>query len=310
MPKLDIIAIGASAGGVEAVQQLAAQLPTALEAAVFVVIHIPPRVRSILPAILSQSGPLPAVEATDAMPIQPGRIYVAAPDFHLEVNRGHIHLNAGPKEQYCRPAINVTFRSVALAHAERAAGVLLSGDLDDGVAGLWEIKRRGGIAIVQNPEEAFYPSMPLSALRELDVDYTVRLAELGPLLSRLAVGEGEGRRTSLEIDAMEPTLTDLTCPECRGTIWEVPSGNGREYRCRVGHTYSPKSMLTASWTTQENVLYSAIVALEEGASLANRLVDKFQPDLREQLLQEARDRHAEADTVRKLLAERRTFNIY
>jgi two-component system, chemotaxis family, protein-glutamate methylesterase/glutaminase len=310
MPKHDVIAIGSSSGGVEAVQQLAAQLPAELEAAVFVMIHIPARVHSVLPGILSRSGPLPAVEATDAMPIQAGRIYIAPPDFHLVVERGHMHLSAGPKEQYCRPAINVTFRSAALAYGERVAGVLLTGELDDGVAGLWEIKRRGGIAVVQNPEEALYPSMPLNALRELDVDYTVRLAEMGPLLCRLAVGEGEGKRTSLEKEAMEPTLTDLTCPECRGTIWEVPKGYTSEYRCRVGHTYSPKTMLAASWTTQENVLYAAIVALEEGASLANRLVDKFQPDLREGLLQEARDRQAEADSLRKLLAERRTFNIY
>ncbi|HEY7387038.1 MAG TPA: chemotaxis protein CheB [Bryobacteraceae bacterium] len=312
MPKHDIIAIGASAGGVEAIQQLCAQFPPALEAVVFVVIHIPQRMRSLLPAILSRCGPLPAVEAADGMPIQPGRIYIAPPDLHLEVERGHIRLSGGPKEQHCRPAINVTFRSAALAYGERVVGVILTGEMDDGIAGLWEIKRRGGIAIVQNPEEAFYPSMPLSALRELAVDYTVRLAEIGPLLCRLALGEGEGKRTSLEKEAMEPTLTDLTCPECRGTIWEVPRGDGNafEYRCRVGHTYSPTTMLTAAWSTQENVLYSAIVALEEGASLANRLVDKFHPDLRQQLLQESRDRQAEAEVLRKLLAERRTFNIY
>jgi two-component system, chemotaxis family, protein-glutamate methylesterase/glutaminase len=309
MPKHDIIVIGASSGGVEAMEQLAAQLPVALEAAVFVVIHIPPRMRSLLPDIISQSGPLPAMEAADGMPVQPGRIYVAPPDFHLVVERGHIHLSTGPKEQHSRPAINVTFRSAALGYGERVVGVLLTGEMDDGVAGLWDIKRHGGVAIVQNPEEAYYSSMPLSALRELAVDYTIRLPEMGPLLCRLAVGEGEGKRTSLEKEDMEPTLTDLTCPECRGTIWEVPMGNACEYRCRVGHTYSPKTMLAAAWATQENVLYSAIVALQEGASLANRLVDKFHPDLREPLLREARERQAEADTLRKLLAERRTFNI-
>jgi two-component system chemotaxis response regulator CheB len=141
------------------------------------------------------------------MPIEPRRICTAAPDHHLEVDHGHIQLSTGPKEQHSRPAINVTFRSAALAYGERVAGVILTGEMDDGVAGLWEIKRRGGIAIVQNPEEAQYPSMPLSALREIAVDYTVRLAEMGPLLSRLAVGEGEGKRTSLEREAMEPILT-------------------------------------------------------------------------------------------------------
>jgi two-component system, chemotaxis family, protein-glutamate methylesterase/glutaminase len=309
MPKHDIIVIGGSAGGVEALQKLAAQLPASLPAALFVVIHVTPRTRSLLPHIISRSGRLPAVEAKNGMLIEHGRIYTAVPNYHLVVERDHIHCSLGPTEQHHRPSINVTFRSAALAYGERVVGVLLTGDLDDGVAGLWEIKRRGGVAVVQNPEEAIFPSMPLSALREIAVDYTVRLADIGSLLCRLAVGEGEGKRTSPGEEPMEPTLTDLTCPECRGTIWEVPRGNGSEYRCRVGHTYSPKTMLADHYSTQEKALYSAIVALEEGASLANRLVDKFEPEMRDRLREEARDRHSEAETLRKLVAERRTFSI-
>lgn len=309
MPKHDIIVIGGSAGGVEALRKLVSQLPEGLPAAVFVVVHLSPRMRSFLAPILSQAGGLPTLEAQDGLLIQHGQIYVAAPDFHLILQNGHIHSSQGPTEQRRRPAINVTFRSAAMAYGDRVTGVILSGELDDGVAGLWEIKRRGGIAIVQNPEEALYPSMPLSALREIPVDYTVRLAELGPLLCRLANGQGEGKRTSPEKGVMEPTLTDLTCPECRGTIWEVPHGNGSEYRCRVGHTYSPKAMLAEHYSTQEKALYSAMVALEEGASLAKRLTDKFDPELRERLHEEVRDREAEAEMLRKLLAERRTFSI-
>jgi two-component system, chemotaxis family, protein-glutamate methylesterase/glutaminase len=309
MPKHDIIVIGGSAGAVEAVRNLVSQLPSGLPAVTFVVIHVSPRVRNLLAPILSRAGGPPAVEAENGMSIRHGQIYVAAPDYHLLVENGHIHSGNGPREQDHRPAINATFRSAALTYGDRVAGVVLSGEMDDGVAGLWEIKRRGGIAIVQNPEEALYPSMPLSALREIAVDYTVRLAEMGALLCRLANGTGEGKRTSPENDPMEPTLTDLTCPECRGTIWEVPQGNGTEYRCRVGHTYSPKTMLAEHYSTQEKALYSALVALEEGVSLAKRMADKFDPELREQLHQEVRDREAEAEILRKLLAERRTFSI-
>jgi two-component system, chemotaxis family, protein-glutamate methylesterase/glutaminase len=176
-------------GGVDAIQQLAAQLPATLEAAVFVVIHIDPHFRSMLPAIVSRSGPLPAVAVTGPMHVEHRHIYVAAPDRHLVVERGQVHSSMGPKEHHVRPGIDVTFRSAAAAYGERVVGVVLTGALDDGVAGLQEIKRRGGIAIVQSPEEALNPSMPLSAVREIAVDYTVPLAQIGPLLCRLAAGD-------------------------------------------------------------------------------------------------------------------------
>jgi two-component system chemotaxis response regulator CheB len=181
--------------------------------------------------------------------------------------------------------------------------------MDDGTAGLWEIKRRGGVAVVQNPEDALFPSMPLSALREIEADYTVRLADMGSLLCSLAVGEVGEKVTRVERITMEPTLTDLTCPDCRGTIWEVQRGNGVEYRCRVGHTYSPKSMLAEHFSAQEKALYAAIVALQEGASLATRLADKFDPMLGERLLEEAREREAQAEVVRKVLRDRQSFSL-
>jgi two-component system, chemotaxis family, protein-glutamate methylesterase/glutaminase len=172
---------------------LVAQLPATLEAVVLVVIHIHPRISSILPQIFSHSGQLPAEEVTDSMPLEHGRIYVAAPDRHLVVERGQVHSSKGPKEHHMRPSIDATFRTAAEAYGERVVGVVLTGSLDDGVAGLREIKHRGGIAIVQSPEEAPYPSMPLSALREITVDYTVPLPEIGPLLCRLAAGDGTAR---------------------------------------------------------------------------------------------------------------------
>jgi two-component system chemotaxis response regulator CheB len=309
MPKIDMIAIGASAGGVETLQQLVSQLPPGLPAAVFVVMHLAPRSRSFLPEILKRAGKLPACHPRDGETIEHGRIYVAPPDHHLVVEREHLHLGRGPKEQRQRPSINVTLRSAAQAYGARVAGVVLTGTLDDGTAGLWEVKRRSGIAVVQNPEEALFPSMPLSALREIEIDHTVRIPEMGPLLTRLANGDGAQRPAGNGGTPMEPTLTDLTCPDCRGTIWEVSRGSGSEFSCRVGHTYSAKTMLAEHYATQEKALYAAMVALEEGASLAKRLADRIGPEVSESLRNEARDRENEAEALRKLLQERRAFSL-
>jgi two-component system chemotaxis response regulator CheB len=276
--------------------------------------HVPPRAKSVLPAILGKAGRLPATHAVDGAPIERGQIYVAPPDHHLIIEPGHMHLGCGPKEQHHRPCINVTLRSAAAAYGRRAIGVILSGELDDGTAGLWEIERRGGITVVQNPEEAAFPSMPLSALREIEVDHTVSLAEMGPLLGRLAAGEQRPGEPPLETGeaggvSMNGQLTDLTCPECRGTIWEVSRGRAKDYRCRVGHTYSAKNMLAGHFAAQEKALYAAVVALEEGASLAMRLADQFDTDTAERLQQESRQRQQEAERIRNLLNERRAVDI-
>ncbi len=216
MPDRDIVMVGSSAGGVEALQRLACQFPKDFPAAVFVVVHLPPRTRSFLPDILSKVAVLPAAHPEDGESIQHGRIYIAPPDRHLVIERDHVHLSLGPREQHHRPCINVTFRSAAGSCGERVTGVILTGELDDGTAGLWEVKRRGGITVVQNPEEADFPSMPLNALREAGADYIVRLAETGPLLCRLAAGEGKPSK-KFEVTEMEPELTDMTCPDCRGS---------------------------------------------------------------------------------------------
>ncbi|MBV9268015.1 MAG: chemotaxis protein CheB [Acidobacteriaceae bacterium] len=312
-PKHDVIVIGASAGGVEALQRLAHDLPSDLPASVFVVMHLPPRGKSFLPHILSRAGRLLASHPHDGDIIEPGRIYVAPPDHHLIVQRGHIQLTCGPKEQHHRPCINVTFRSAAACYGERVVGVILSGELDDGTAGLWDIEQKGGITVVQNPEEAAFPSMPLSALREIEVDHTVNLSEMGALLSRLA-RDGSGysaiaQQTEDEGVEMDPQLTDLTCPDCRGTIWEVKRGNAKDYRCRVGHTFSAKTMLAEHFAAQEKALYAAVVALEEGASLAKRLADQFEPDFADRLRIESDQRDAQAAAIRKLLNERVTFEM-
>src|SRR6185312_10903740 len=156
MPRHDIIVIGASAGGVEAMQQVVSELPAGLSAAVFVVVHLYSHSPSLLPEILARAGYLPSQNATEGAPIETGRIYIAPPDRHLVIERDHMHLSVGPKEQHQRPCINVTLRTAAMAYGDRAIGVILTGQMDDGTAGLWEIKRRGGIAVVQNPEQAHF----------------------------------------------------------------------------------------------------------------------------------------------------------
>lgn len=310
MPRRDIVVIGASAGGVEALQHLVRHLPADFPGSIFVVLHISPRAKSFLPHLLSKSGPLPAEHPADGESIQPGRIYVAPPDHHLVIERGHVHLSMGPKEQHHRPCINVMFRSAALAYGDRVAAVVLTGELDDGTAGLWEVSRRGGVTVIQNPETASFPSMPLSALREMPANHIANVRDMGDLLTRLATDGVDENHKDVQEDPMTPRLTDLTCPDCRGTLWEIKRGDkGREFRCRVGHTFSTMSMLSGHFAVEEKTLYQAIVALEEGASLANRLADDSNGGMQERLRQEASDREAEAENLRRLLSNRTTFTL-
>jgi two-component system chemotaxis response regulator CheB len=186
--KRDIVVVGASAGGVPALESLVHGLPKDFQGSILVVLHIPAWAPSQLAAILSRSGPLPAIEAGPHNPLEPGHIYVAPPDHHLLVDDHQAVRWRGPAEDRHRPSINTLFRSAAVAHRERVAGVVLTGTLDDGTAGLWWVKRFGGLTIVQDPEEAEFPEMPRSALAYVDIDYIVRVSEMGVLLAELARG--------------------------------------------------------------------------------------------------------------------------
>ena len=185
MPDHDIVVVGASAGGVEALAGLAASLPTGLPAAVFVVLHVPSTGTSALPDILARKGPLPASHVKGGEPIEPGRIYIAPPDHHLLLRQGHMHLSRGPRENGHRPAVDPLFRSAAREYATRVVGVILSGALDDGTAGLLAIKSRGGVAVVQDPGDAIYPGMPGNALEVVKVDHVVPAGAMGEVLARL-----------------------------------------------------------------------------------------------------------------------------
>ena len=294
----DIIVIGASAGGVEALSMLVAGLPTGLPAAVFVVLHIGNN-PSILPEILTKAGPLPAIHPSGGELIVSGKIFVAPPDRHLLIEANHIRLSRGPKENRARPAVNPLFRSASAAYGPRVTGVILTGALDDGTAGLAEIKRRGGIAVVQDPKTAYCSSMPQNALMHVDVDHIVPLDEIPILLSTLVATArpAEGRKP-MQDELLERRFSGFTCPECRGPIWEQRQGTIIEYRCRVGHAYSPLAMAQEHEEAVERTLWSTLVALEEAADIAERMAAGPDGD---SFAEEARKKREQIALIRKTL---------
>lgn len=319
MASHDIIVVGASAGGVESVRALARGLPADLAAAVFVVVHISPESPGVLPTVLDMAGPLPAAAAREGEPIRAGRIYVAPPDRHLLVEPGRVHVVRGPKENRCRPAVDPLFRSAALAYGARVVGVVLSGALDDGTAGLAAIKERGGLAIVQDPDEAAFPGMPASALANVEVDHRLRLAEIPAVLARLA-SEPAGRAaaptdvlvTEAAMESGEPRDMNeigrpsvFGCPDCGGVLWEVDDPQLLRFRCRVGHAYSSETLMAVQEDGIEAALWAAARALEENAGLKRRVADRFRNGNNESLVGklEGQASHAEqhADSLRRLL---------
>ncbi len=186
--------MGASAGGVEALQRLISLLPRDLPASVFVVLHLAPWAKSELPHILNYNGNLPALHPRSGQLIQPGRVYIAPPDYHMLLQKDSVHLWRGPKENTHRPAINPLFRSAAVTFKKRVAGVVLSGALDDGSAGLWWVKEFGGVAVVQDPREAAFPEMPENAIQHVDVDHVLALTGIADLITSLATERSLARR--------------------------------------------------------------------------------------------------------------------
>jgi two-component system, chemotaxis family, protein-glutamate methylesterase/glutaminase len=302
MPGRDIITVGASAGGVEALGTLVAGLPGDLPASVFVTLHVPSHGGSSLPQILSKRGPLPAEHARDGQAIEPARIYVAPPDQHLLIHEGIVRLSRGPRENGVRPAIDALFRTAARWYGPRVVGVVLSGTLDDGAAGLLAIKERGGIAVVQDPDDALFPWMPRAAMDTVLVDHVLPAPGISELLGRLAVndpardGDGDGEvskdmeiesaMAEFDLDAIQGddrpgTPSGFACPDCAGVLWEIHDGEMVRYRCRVGHAWSPNSLLAEQTKSLEVALWTAFRALEERAALAGRTADRFRSKGRE-----------------------------
>ncbi|HTM07884.1 MAG TPA: chemotaxis protein CheB [Verrucomicrobiae bacterium] len=301
MPGHDIIVIGASSGGIEALVEVVSRLPEDIPAAMFIVVHVTPRSVSVLPDILNRAGPLTAAHAKNNETIKAGRIYVAPPDFHMLIDDGTIRLVRGPKENNTRPAIDPTFRTAARAYGPRVVGVVLSGALDDGTAGLHAVKKRRGVAIVQDPAEALFPDMPQNAIAGVAVDHVLPKAEIAPLLARLArepASPNGGRapetmEKEIEIEAMNMKIPDddkpgepsvYGCPECGGVLWELQEDELLRFRCRVGHGYSAEGLIVEQSEALDTALWSAYRALQENASLARRLAERAKENKQREFL--------------------------
>lgn len=274
MAAREIIVVGASTGGVEALSNLVRGLPADLPAAVFIVLHTSAEGQGILPDILDRRSSLTVSTAVDNAPIEYGHIYIARPDSHLLLEPGRMCLRRGPTESRHRPAIDSLFRSAAHAYGERVIGVLLSGYLDDGVAGLMAIKEQGGLSVVQSPEDALVSGMPLAALENDHVDYSVPVAEMAELLADLAMGKKKSKRTVTPGLSEQDRVSVYTCPECHGTLWEVDEHGSLQFRRRVGHKFSRDSVLDAQAQSLERALWAALKSLEEHSELFRRLADR------------------------------------
>jgi two-component system chemotaxis response regulator CheB len=296
MTQRDIIVIGASAGGIQALTTLVTGLPRDFPASLLVVVHIPPYAISRLPEILSRSGPLPAAHARHGEAIEPGRIYIAPPDRHLLVRAGWIELSRGPRENHCRPAIDPLFRTAARVYGARVIGIILSGALYDGSMGLLAIKTRGGMAIVQDPQEAIVDSMPRRAIERVEAEHVLPVAEMAAALTDLirqpviaqggtsmenAIDPEERLEAVIAEDFVEQAsdgrieeTTIFTCPDCGGVLWQGAEGSVLRFRCHVGHAFAPEVLLSQKSEELETALWSSLRLLKEKATLTLQLANR------------------------------------
>jgi two-component system chemotaxis response regulator CheB len=303
----DIVVLGGSAGGVEAMQQIVAAFPADLKAAVFIVIHTSPGFDSALPEILSRKTPLKATHAIHGEPIEMGHIYVAPPDNHMILRPGYLAVQRGPKENGSRPAVDPLFRSASISYGPRVIGVVVSGNLDCGTAGLVSVKARGGVAIVQRPEEAIAPDMPRSAMNHVAIDHVLPLAEIGRAIVRLTrqpaknISDRPPSVALLEVEGDEPGLrSDVVCPLCQGALTEGQLSGVTTFRCHVGHAFSPAALVAEQAESLERALWAAVRALEESARMAKRM-SHTDATLGNRLEEKARTQMNQADLVRRML---------
>jgi two-component system chemotaxis response regulator CheB len=282
----DIIVIGASAGGLDALPRLIGSLPEDLPASVFVVLHISPQGPSLVPDIIGRATSLSVAHAVDGESVRKGHVYVAPPNHHLQLEGTHVRLSRGPRENFHRPSIDALFRTAAESYGPRVVGVVLTGYLDDGTAGLHAVKSLGGIAIVQDPKNALAPAMPRSALRNVKVNHCVPLAKIGPLLIRLATTPDIPKSSKAASHVMKRFMspkdmekefgrpTSFVCPECDGPLRETKPGRSLQFRCHEGNAYSPDSLLADHAEGQERLLWSTARTFDERASLLRRLGER------------------------------------
>ena len=322
MPANHIVVIGASAGGLQALTDLVEHIPAGVGDAFFVALHTNSEANSLLPEILGRKAKIPVAFAQHGESIKAGTIAVAPPNQHLLVMKNRLILNRGPKENGFRPAVDPLFRTAARAHGERVIGIILSGALDDGTYGLKMVKDHGGIAVVQDPDEATHPSMPLSALQIVHADHVLRAADIGRLIAKLSSQSSEGvvpmgRREEREpqdpgehtgVEEMDRDFgpaSGLTCPDCGGALWEITNGELTRYRCHVGHQYTTESLDAGHQQVVEGALWSAVRVLEEHSDLRRRMAKRAEERGLEVVssgfAESADESERQANTIRQLL---------
>ena len=287
-----VIVVGASAGGLNALSEFVGQLKTGMDAAVFIVMHLSRT--SISDFLFHQLGPLTDLKceiATEGASIKKDHIYIATPNLHLLVKKDKIILGRGPEENRWRPSIDVLFRSAAAAYSTRTIGVVLTGLLDDGTTGMLAIKRSGGTCIVQDPNEAEYPDMPLAVLNNMEVDYSIGLANMGEVIESITQTNPEEKPAPddviIESEIAERVVVDYdnvkqlgeksiyACPDCGGGLWDITKkgGGGKvvRYRCHIGHSYSEKDLVIKQGEIFESTLWTALRIMEERRNLLMKM---------------------------------------
>ena len=292
----DIVVIGTSAGGLKAVSAVLSVLPANFPAAIFLVQHLAADTKSYLPELLGDICDLPVSSPADNQRFVRGHVYVAAPDYQLLLHDDRVRAIRGPQENRFRPSIDALFRSAARSYGSRVIGMVLTGFLDDGTVGLQTIKKRGGIVVVQDPDEAEFPSMPRTALRYVEVDHTVRIAEAGALLVRLVsqppkAQDGFPITRTIEIESRIAeqlmntneflhsveeigTRTTYTCPDCNGAIWEIGENEPIKLRCHVGHSFTGEIFSAEQSRNMESALWSAVRIMEEKVTFCRQLAER------------------------------------
>jgi two-component system chemotaxis response regulator CheB len=286
-----VVVVGSSAGGLTALTELISQLKPGMDAAVFIVIHLSRKgIGDFLVHRLQQFTSLPCEIAAHGASIKKEHIYIAPHNHHLLVKESKMIIGYGPEENRWRPSIDVLFRSAAVAYGNHAIGIVITGLLDDGTAGMVAIKKCGGICIVQDPKEAEYPEMPLSVLNHLDADYCISLAEMGLILQELTrngipkkieVPEelakeamiAEKTATGIDVACDLGDQTVYACPDCGGTMWNITREGISRYRCHIGHSYSENDLILKQASNLESTLWVALRMMEDRKNLLNRLAN-------------------------------------
>jgi len=320
-----IVVIGASAGGLEVLDRVIGGLPAQLPASIFIVQHIDPdNTGTALLDQLSRHTALDCKFARDGETIKSGTIYIAPADHHLLVKKGTMLVTKGARENRHRPGIDPLFRSAAVAHGPRVIGVILSGMLDDGTAGLIAIRKCGGVAVVQDPQDATYPAMPQSALNHLEVDHCVAASAMGPLLAKI-VGQAPGRKTKIPDDVRTEALiaervlsnvaevnglgsqVPYNCPDCGGVLWEIDNPAVQRYRCHTGHSFTASALLTSQSEKIEETLWICLRMLEERKNLLGNMARKeTRPGSKRIYTERIRETDAHVETMRGMLRRSQT----